>query len=274
MKYEEMIITPSIAEEMLLHNGVNRTLNYNRVNQYADDMKSGKWQLNGECIKFYADGSLCDGQHRLKAIVSSGVPVKIGVMRDVMNDVTIQDRGRNRSLTDSMLLEGIDRSVANNTIVGIARLHFYLQFGNVSPSDGEVKSFIFRNSNLLSKIMHVARRDKNVQHNIVNIRNSPVLLACFYAVNCGACDFDILNDFIFVLKSGMPTKLNQTAAIVCRNDMLSRAIDTTTNSVARVRAEKQIERALSDFINNKNRKQTYANCTDPIFSNIKKNREA
>lgn len=72
---EEVEITPAIASIILEHfNDKNRILSTNIVEQLASDMKADRFRAdNGETIILAKDGSLNDGQHRLSAIVKSGI---------------------------------------------------------------------------------------------------------------------------------------------------------------------------------------------------------
>jgi len=91
-------ITPDMAQEYLKFNTENyRSLSKDRVISYASDMKNGRWQFNGESIKFSENGQLIDGQHRLQAIIRAGVPVDMLVIRGVKDDVDIYDIGAQRS---------------------------------------------------------------------------------------------------------------------------------------------------------------------------------
>ena len=58
-------VTPDMAFEMLEKNTRNRKVDEKRVRQYAKDMKSSRWALNGSTIVIAEDGTLLDGQHRL-----------------------------------------------------------------------------------------------------------------------------------------------------------------------------------------------------------------
>lgn len=91
-------ITPDIAAEWLEEFNTNnfRTLDQARVENYAKEMLSG-WDLNGETIKFLADGSLGDGQHRLWASVESGVTFQSVVIRGISASALHIDRGKPRS---------------------------------------------------------------------------------------------------------------------------------------------------------------------------------
>lgn len=64
-RYE--LITPERARMDLERNRSNRTLHATRILEYARDMLAGKWDaLCGETLKYFADGWLADGQHRLR----------------------------------------------------------------------------------------------------------------------------------------------------------------------------------------------------------------
>lgn len=100
-------ISPAQAEQMLAHNTHNRTVNRPRVNDLARDMTAGRWQVNGEAIKFASDGTLLDGQHRLMACVRAGQPFTTLVIRGLPAETqSTMDTGRKRSMSDVMSLEG------------------------------------------------------------------------------------------------------------------------------------------------------------------------
>lgn len=74
-----MNISPVMAEVMLEHNTGNRPLNRRNVSRLAKMMKAGDWHLTGHSIVFSKDGTLNDGQHRLSAIVESGMTIRADV---------------------------------------------------------------------------------------------------------------------------------------------------------------------------------------------------
>jgi len=79
-------ITPSIAAATLEYSGLNRRLNPMRVNNFAEDMQRGRWKLTHQGIALDENGFLIDGQHRLQAIVKSGVTIKMNVTKGVSSD--------------------------------------------------------------------------------------------------------------------------------------------------------------------------------------------
>lgn len=77
-------INPAKAREYLRTNTQqNRALNGGRIKEFSEEMKSGRWQLNGEPIIFDRDGKLVDGQHRLVACIQADAEFTTMVVRGV-----------------------------------------------------------------------------------------------------------------------------------------------------------------------------------------------
>lgn len=70
-------------------------------------MLSGKWELNGATIVFNCDGTLNDGQHRLEAIVKSGVAVQSFVVRGVTCGAKHIDRNKPRTIGQWLSHSGV-----------------------------------------------------------------------------------------------------------------------------------------------------------------------
>jgi hypothetical protein len=100
-------VTPELAREWLGLNTHNRNLRTRVVLAYAADMASGNWQWNGDSVKFAADGTLLDGQHRLAAIAESGCTVAMLVVRGLKNETQdTVDGGVKRTFGDVLKLRG------------------------------------------------------------------------------------------------------------------------------------------------------------------------
>lgn len=96
-------ITPEVAQQYLASNSrQQRKLRRRKVAEYADDMRNGRWGLNGATIVIDEHGNLIDGQHRLSAVVESGTTQRFVVVRNVSEDSyeTI-DQGMKRTLADA-----------------------------------------------------------------------------------------------------------------------------------------------------------------------------
>ena len=105
-----MVITPAIAAKLLEKNPKNRPLSQNLITRLATEMKEGRWKVNGDMIRltgYNGDGSIIDGQHRLSAVIKSGVSIQSWVMGGLPEDVfnTI-DCGKLRSRADTLFCDG------------------------------------------------------------------------------------------------------------------------------------------------------------------------
>ena len=67
-------VTPKYAEELLKMNTNNRKVRQTKVDSLAESMKKGEWTLSNDAIVISEGNVLLNGQHRLLAVVKSGVP--------------------------------------------------------------------------------------------------------------------------------------------------------------------------------------------------------
>jgi len=100
-------VTPERAADILkFQNTKNRRLRPGVVTQYAQLMKDGDWKLSPEAIVISATGRLLNGQHRLHAVVASGLPQQFFMIYGPPDDVfSVLDRGAKRSTADAMELD-------------------------------------------------------------------------------------------------------------------------------------------------------------------------
>ena len=108
------IITPEIAQQWLeSYNTENRGFKTSAVNKYVRDIESGNWAFLGDPIRFDVRGILIDGQHRLRAIVKSGIAIQMVVLRGVKTSHrAVIDSGARRSSGDALRIEGRKNAVA------------------------------------------------------------------------------------------------------------------------------------------------------------------
>lgn len=91
-------VTPEKATAYLKRNVDNyRKISRATVALYAEEMKAGNWRLNGEPIVFDKNGKLKNGQHRLAAVITAGIPVEMTIIEGVEEDVNVFDNGMKRS---------------------------------------------------------------------------------------------------------------------------------------------------------------------------------
>lgn len=111
-------VTPAMAEEWLAHNTTNRIVREVRVASYAATMKRGQWRLTHQGVAFGADGLLYDGQHRLLAVKTAGVPVTMLVVRGLPMVAREEiDTGTTRSGADNLTIVDGERTCAGEAAV-------------------------------------------------------------------------------------------------------------------------------------------------------------
>lgn len=113
-------ITPKLADEWLSAHFERiatdkyrqRKLYRSVAARYTNDMRNGLWLTTPDPIIFDENGDLVDGQHRLMAIKESGTTQEMIVTRgwapEVINAI---DRGRSRSVADSLSLQGTKSAI-------------------------------------------------------------------------------------------------------------------------------------------------------------------
>jgi hypothetical protein len=100
------VITPEKARELLDNHVKNRRKNAKNVKTYCDVMTRGLWQLPSQII-ISDQGRLMDGQHRLEAIILSGVACIMTVLYNVPENLfQYIDIGQKRSLAQNTGIDG------------------------------------------------------------------------------------------------------------------------------------------------------------------------
>jgi hypothetical protein len=146
-------ITPALAAEWLRGNTVNRRIVPNHVERLASEMIGGEWRLTGDCIKFSGD-RLLDGQHRLQAVVQSGITIQCFVARNVDLDAfPVLDTGRTRAGADVLSAHGY-RNVFLTTSVARMLWYFERRIGalNGAVTNSAILNLVKRHKELSSFI--------------------------------------------------------------------------------------------------------------------------
>lgn len=215
MEMTKLKVTPAIAKEWLdTANHSNRRLSRHNVIKFAADMRDGNWQdTHQNVIAFYEDGTLADGQHRLAAVVMSGVPVSMFVASGLSKkDGGMIDQGRTRSVADALKIGGlISSDKYTSYAVAIVKL---------------IRSAECRNNNGFS-IAQTAKAIEDMQDGIefacrhttsmkgIGLKNATMRAAvavAFYHV-----DQALLERFCRVMVSGMPEGSGDEMLIRFRN---------------------------------------------------------
>lgn len=104
---EVVMIDPDTARELLGRNTHNRPPRKMAVDSYAQDMGNGDWRWTGDPIRLAIDGTVLDGQHRLLAVIESGVTLPFLVVSGLPMEAQENiDAGVPRKFQDVLALRG------------------------------------------------------------------------------------------------------------------------------------------------------------------------
>ena len=218
---EITVVTPAMAKKWLSENEENfRLPNNTRVHIYAAEMTAGAWKLNGESIKFDNDGKLRDGQHRLLAIVMSGVTIQTLVCYGLEEDYGV-DRGMNRTVAQTLANQGLKNSAKIAAIAKLALIHekgkWAAKHGSGLTHDSEVIAFALENYEDLDKALKLSK---------ICERNTPpsTIGAVMYigSVKGGDTNCDVGRWFCQALKTGSELS-DQDPVLHLRNRLLASA---------------------------------------------------
>ena len=189
MKTEVQTITPERASKLLqnhLRPERQRPLSESVVESYARVMRAGHWMLTHQGIAIDDAGELIDGQHRLTAVVRSGVAVPMLVTTDIPHNghadgfLTIDaiDRGQERIVGQQLQLRhGVTNgnlyASAARSVLWLAASSRKLMPGKFSVAQAlRVRDYY---GDELAYCMGHRSRDQIV-------RNGPIIGACAFAM--------------------------------------------------------------------------------------------
>jgi len=206
------LITPEYAQERLNNNPNNRRMSPKHVNRYKRDILSGQFLTTHQGIAIDINGQLQDGQHRLQAIVETGISITMLVVTGLpQSSMAVIDTGVNRTVAENALFgQGL---VLDNQIVSTARSMW--RGSNVSSESmtaSEVIAFYRRHSQAIEFAVEVLPKTRNIVS--APLRGAVARAFCHE-------DKHRLSEFAQVLITGMAVDNQKDSyAIVLRNYLL------------------------------------------------------
>jgi len=101
---ETILVTPEMAKDWLeKYNKRNRKPSPMYVSIIAREIREGRWIETNATIGFDTEGFISDGQTRLAAIVLSGIPVRLHVVRNTEPYNGLVRQSRSRSSMDNFV---------------------------------------------------------------------------------------------------------------------------------------------------------------------------
>jgi len=139
LEVEACFVTPAIAAEWMKRNLRNRNQSDKDMIRIAKAMRRGDWVVTGETIVFDSDGVLVDGQHRLRAVMHSGVSVWFIVITGVTPVIAQDAGGSTRKRTLNSQLQTRDEKNATSLAAAINFLWKLREHGSLTASSPSVQ---------------------------------------------------------------------------------------------------------------------------------------
>lgn len=154
-------ITPAMAKKWLETMVNNRTLSQSKHIEYAIAMDEGKWVVNGETIKFDADGRMFDGQHRCEACVLANKSFKSYVAYGISDGDAFStvDVGKNRSHGDVFSIAGYPSC---NLVSGAALLIYQYKQSLFGPGGSVGRRYTRGAKDILKRLPALPTRGASV----------------------------------------------------------------------------------------------------------------
>lgn len=213
MNYE--FISPEMAANLLETTVNNRNISNGTVQAYMNDILNGNWdETVGTAISIDANGVLRDGQHRLTAIVRSGIGIHSWVCRNVSPE-GIYDNNRKRSNSDqiSIMRADYDSVYKSTRYISVARIL-------IGHASGDARRKVTPKEIIDFTDEHKADLDEFFLNmpttTSPKISLSTVYLALFTAF-MGGVGIEEITDFYDILSTGMSTKPEEFPIIAYRN---------------------------------------------------------
>lgn len=225
MLIELETVTPTKAEKWLNLNNGNRKMRPGVAEKYAADMLAGRWTSCPTPISFYADGDVADGQHRLWAIVESGVSIKFPIVRGLKREDGLNiDTGLGRSLVDNAHISGRDMALSNQ-LISVARA---VHDGTASKSGGKQRSNAAR-LELVQQYRECCDWALSHAPKGRNINNS-ITISAMARAYMREPNRDRLARFAEVLSTGFYESKSDTAAVALRTYLLQKGATATVGA--------------------------------------------
>lgn len=101
-------ITPKRAQELLATMKHNRQVTRGAVEKWVKEMLSGRWRSMSQGFAVDWDGHLMNGQHRLLAVIESGVTIETDVTyNEDPENFKVMDKGRKRTIADDLSIADV-----------------------------------------------------------------------------------------------------------------------------------------------------------------------
>lgn len=235
---EYVLVTPEIAAYWLTKNIThNRNLTKSNIEDRMSDLENGSYVFNGTTVKFNSRRELIDGQHRLHAIVKTGISACMLVVKG-LGDEALSTLDQERVRTVAQILDISKRKLVNApTVVATQMIRMqgdrdlmkyttnrakvaelaWSERATLEPWAAWTKSLL-KDSNLTISQYHSLGRNRQKRA----IADAPLTALVVIMIERGA-DQDLVTEFFTAVVTGLVKDESMTNAV----KYLRRYIQTT-----------------------------------------------
>lgn len=246
LKTEIVRITPAMAQKWLdTANQNNRNLRHGLAEKYARDMEHGNWDVTHQGIAFYDDGTLADGQHRLKAITLSNKTVSMMVTKNLPRKTSQAiDQNAPRQMHDVIHIAGGPAWV-DKDVIAVARtvlIRFNHRSNNIQSTPSEVIAYVNKYSEQLRFVASLTPSKKRYL-------TTAVLSANYLCALVAGEPREKLKRFAEIMVTGEIVGQHENAAIRLREYLLANT--AAWSGTDRLETAKKAQKALMCFCSDK-----------------------
>jgi hypothetical protein len=236
-------LTPALAEDLLTHcNTHNRTLMDAHVETLANEMRAGRWQLTHQGIAFSPNRVLLDGQHRLWAVVMSGVTVPMRIfVNEPPEAMAVIDTGKTRSNDQILSLSANIGHVGRDELATLRAMIAGLGTAR-RRSAGDELTWLLQHREAITFASELLSGKRQFR-GIATCITKAVLARAWYS-----CDRAMLRHFADVLQRGAPVGENDQPVVLLFQFLIG---SSSGGKVARLELRERYaktERALAAFL--------------------------
>lgn len=244
MNITSMEVTPEMAKQWLeYNNNTNRSISPRSVAKYAADIAAGEWvQTHQNAIAFYDDGNIADGQHRLSAIVKTGVTIEMMVATGLPKSAAKAiDQGRARKMSDALMIGGLisGGQYAQQTVAMMNIILAAENPGAGNATTGQMGRAINRMQDGVEFANEALRAAKG------RLKAAPIRAAL--CVGSYAWGYESAERFAEIYISGIPVAPTDRTVITIRNRILTDPVGATGNNARRVSYYKMMLRFMRAY---------------------------
>ena len=260
-----MIITPTLAKEWLERNGKNRNLKRRKILELVSALEDSHWRLNGESICFSNRGQLLDGQHRLHAILKSGIPAPALTVFGVNNEVMrTYDQGVKRTNADHFNISGEKNCAALGATLRLLYMWKTFQFHKTGPRFTPDQETLDKLLNECPTVRISVQQGKKISR-FITPANASVLHFLFSKTKIAMSSDESAADHFFK-KLGSGENVTRQDAVYRLREALTE--NRTSKKLTEVQIRAMAIKAWNIFVQNRKRGRIHWDATEEAFPEI------